>query len=167
MKLKATSSFGPHSATKATTVGILAFAVAATLLSLSGCNMAPDYRRPNMALPAQYKESLPANWQFAQPSDEAHKGNWWQQFNDPMLDQLMLGLEASNQNLAIAQARWRQASALSQQARACRARHSAKSGDVCPTLIAAQPIRSRNATGLASWATSHWAGVQQRISPAY
>ncbi|MET3119992.1 NodT family efflux transporter outer membrane factor (OMF) lipoprotein [Undibacterium sp. GrIS 1.8] len=115
MKLKATSTFCPRSAA---TVGTLTIAIAAVLVSLSGCNMAPDYRRPDMALPAQYKESLPANWQFAQPSDDAHKGNWWQQFNDPMLDQLMTGLEASNQNLAIAQARWRQASALSQQARA-------------------------------------------------
>ncbi len=144
MKIKATSTSHTHSAIK---VGALTIALTAALVSLSGCNMAPDYRRPDMALPAQYKESLPANWQFAQPSDDAHKGNWWQQFNDPLLDQLMTSLEASNQNLAIAQARWRQASALSQQARA----------SLFPT-IGVQASATRSASGSNS-ANSTTAGV--------
>lgn len=84
-------------------------------LALSGCMIGPDYERPSMWTPMTYKEL--AGWKIAQPRAHVDKGTWWSNYNDPVLDALERQVEVSNQNLAAAEAAYRQAAALVQEAR--------------------------------------------------
>jgi len=67
-------------------------------------------------VPAAYKEA--GDWQAAQPNDAAIRGNWWSVFADPLLDDLMAQVTISNQNLQVAEARYRQAKGLADAAHA-------------------------------------------------
>ena len=86
-------------------------------LLLAGCAVGPDYQRPALALPAAFKEA-PAGWKNAEPADVAARGEWWRGFGDPTLDGLVKQLHDANQNLRVAEANWRRATALGRQARA-------------------------------------------------
>lgn len=68
------------------------------LLALSGCLLGPDYMRPAVGVPATYR--------FAQ-GEAASIVNplWWQQFQDPVLDQLIATALAENRDVKIAAAR--------------------------------------------------------------
>jgi NodT family efflux transporter outer membrane factor (OMF) lipoprotein len=91
-------------------------ALAAALLAVSACAVGPDYVRPSVATPADYKESQ--GWAPAQPRDDVSRGAWWQAFGDPQLSALEEQVTAANQNVAVAEAQLRQARALVRQARA-------------------------------------------------
>jgi NodT family efflux transporter outer membrane factor (OMF) lipoprotein len=69
--------------------------------------MAPEYKE---AIPDAYKEN--ANWQMAQPADAAQRGEWWKVFSDAELNTLEPQVAANNQNLKVADARFREARAL-------------------------------------------------------
>jgi NodT family efflux transporter outer membrane factor (OMF) lipoprotein len=84
-------------------------------LLLAGCMVGPDYVRPPAAAPATYKEL--EGWKAAQPQDQASRGRWWEVFGDPQLGALLEQVDVSNQNLAFAEAQFRQAQALVQAAR--------------------------------------------------
>ena len=84
--------------------------------ALTGCAVGPDYKRPEAATPAAYKEA--GDWIVGKPSDAAPKGKWWEAFHDPVLDDLEEQVNVSNQNVAAAEARYRQAHAAVQAARA-------------------------------------------------
>ncbi len=97
--------------------GPLALAAAAgVLLLIAGCSVGPDYVRPPTASPEAYKEN--AGWKVAQPRDELPRGKWWEIYNDPQLNALEEQVDISNQNLAAAEANFRQALALIRVARA-------------------------------------------------
>ena len=85
-------------------------------LLLGACTLGPDYVRPTVDTPIAFKEL--DGWKIAQPRDQEIRGNWWQIFNDPLLNSLEEQVSISNQNLAQAEARFRQARALVQSARA-------------------------------------------------
>ena len=91
-------------------------AAAAILLLFAGCSVGPDYVRPPTASPEAYKEN--AGWKVAQPRDELPRGKWWEIYNDPKLNALEEQVDISNQNLAAAEANFRQALALIRVARA-------------------------------------------------
>jgi NodT family efflux transporter outer membrane factor (OMF) lipoprotein len=85
------------------------------LFVLAGCAVGPSYSKPDVVTPPAYKEA--GDWVVATPSDAAPKGKWWQAFNDSVLNGLMEQVEVSNQTLAAAEARYRQARAAVQGAR--------------------------------------------------
>src|SRR5207302_9168799 len=92
-------------------------ALASALLGLvSGCPVGPDYVRPSMISPDAYKEI--DGWKIARPGDAAAPGAWWEIFDDPELNALEARVSISNQNLAVAEAQYRQARALVREARA-------------------------------------------------
>ena len=93
---------------------LIASALLMTLLT--ACAVGPDYVRPSVETPASFKES--AGWKMAEPRDQEIRGKWWEIYNDPLLNSLEEQVSISNQNLAQAEARYRQASALVQEARA-------------------------------------------------
>lgn len=73
----------------------LRFPVAGLLsaLILAGCAVGPEYQRPDVAIPAAFKEATLSpqaarQWQTAQPSDAVARGQWWRIFNDSTLDAL-------------------------------------------------------------------------------
>jgi NodT family efflux transporter outer membrane factor (OMF) lipoprotein len=74
---------------------------------LGGCLVGPDYHRPAVPVPAQYKE-LPG-WTAAAPADTAPKGDWWTEFHDPLLDALEPQVAASNQTVRVSYAAYQQA----------------------------------------------------------
>lgn len=91
--------------------------VCCTLALLGGCAVGPDYQRPAMALPAAYKE-IPSGWKLAAPADHLPRGDWWLIYRDPYLNDLAAQVRVSNQNVQVAVARYRQARASAQAARA-------------------------------------------------
>ncbi len=76
---------------------------------LASCAVGPNYVRPSAPTPPAFKEA--EGWIVAQPNDAAPRGDWWTLFNDPVLNQLESQVEISNQNLAAAEAAYRQARA--------------------------------------------------------
>jgi NodT family efflux transporter outer membrane factor (OMF) lipoprotein len=67
-------------------------------------------------VPASYKEA-PEGWKVAQPADHDDRGDWWSIYNDRQLDALMDRLNAANQTVAEFAAAYRQARALTAEAR--------------------------------------------------
>lgn len=90
--------------------------LAGMLVFFAGCSVGPDYVRPPTASPDAYKEN--GGWKVAQPRDELPKGKWWEIYNDPQLNALAEQIDISNQNIAAAEANFRQALALIRVARA-------------------------------------------------
>jgi NodT family efflux transporter outer membrane factor (OMF) lipoprotein len=90
--------------------------VLTALAALSACSVGPDYLRPTAPAPIAFKEDQ--GWKVAKPSDAVIGQRWWQLFNDPLLTSLEEQVAISNQNVLGAEARFRQAKALVQQARA-------------------------------------------------
>ncbi len=85
-------------------------------LALSACALGPDYQRPQLQTPAQFKQI--EGWTQAHPGDALARGNWWQLYGDAELNALVERLNVSNQNLAASEAQYRQARALVRGARA-------------------------------------------------
>ncbi|MCS3804069.1 multidrug efflux system outer membrane protein [Chromobacterium alkanivorans] len=78
-----------------------------TALALTACAVGPDYSRPKLELPAS-----------AQAQSPAIAMDWWKQFHDPVLDQLIAEALQHNQDLAVAAARVDEAAAQAGIARA-------------------------------------------------
>ena len=55
-------------------------------LLVAGCDFAPHYKAPDVALPAAFKEG--GRWREAQPGDREPRGPWWTAFHDRTLDSL-------------------------------------------------------------------------------
>ncbi len=91
-------------------------AVLAMSLSLGACTLGPDYQRPDLPTAGQFKQA--EGWKPATPADEFLGGPWWQLYEDAELNALVERLNVSNQNLAAAEAQYRQARALVRGARA-------------------------------------------------
>ena len=91
-----------------------ALALAAT--ALAGCAVGPSYVRPSAPLSPTFKEA--AGWSPAAPADALDRGDWWSLFGDPVLDGLEARVKVSNQNIAAAEAAYRQARALVSEQRA-------------------------------------------------
>jgi NodT family efflux transporter outer membrane factor (OMF) lipoprotein len=87
-------------------------------LLLSGCMVGPKYVKPSVPLAPAYKEANRdaykenADWQVAQPADAAQRGEWWKIFGDTELNVLQPQVVANNQDLKVADARFREARAL-------------------------------------------------------
>jgi Outer membrane protein len=146
---------------------ILHTTLAASLaLLLGGCMVGPDYHRPQVATPPQYKEL--AGWTAAAPAAEAPKGDWWAGFNDPLLDQLEPMISVSNQTVRQDYANYQAALAEVQVARS----------SLFPTIgIAGSATKERSATsslgtkpsigtagsleGNVSWAPDLWGKVRR------
>ena len=75
------------------------------MLALAGCTLGPDYKRPEITAPATFQY---------EPKDAAATADtpWWQQFQDPVLEQLIDEALQHNTNVQIAAANVEQAAAL-------------------------------------------------------
>jgi multidrug efflux system outer membrane protein len=84
---------------------------------LAGCTVGPDYVAPKMAMPTVYTEhagamGASAVMLFAPTALSASRDMWWRNFGDPILDQLDVEALQSAPDLAMAEARVREARAL-------------------------------------------------------
>ena len=122
----------------------------------------PDYVRPPVEVPVAYKEM--EGWKPAAPRDALDRGRWWEIFGDPELNALAPRVDVSNQNIRLAEANFRQARALAEQARA----------GLFPTVSAgAAAFRSKSPStsavsnyevaASASWELDLWGRVRRGI----
>ena len=93
-------------------------AVLIVLWVLAACAVGPDYVRPTAPAPAPDAFKETEGWKVAEPKDQMVRGKWWEVYNDPQLNALEEQVDVTNQNIALAEAQFRQASALVQAARA-------------------------------------------------
>ncbi len=96
----------------------LTIAVCTAAIALVGCNIGPDYKRPDAPMTETFKPT--PEWKIAAPEDDVSKGEWWKIYRDPVLDRLMSEVIINNQNVALYVARVRQAQALVSGANAAR-----------------------------------------------
>jgi outer membrane protein, multidrug efflux system len=87
---------------------VIAFLIFLYAAALSGCMVGPDYKPPQMALPADWIEASPASSAGLEVVDLTR---WWTVFEDPTLVSLEERAIRSNLNLLQAEARIRQARA--------------------------------------------------------
>lgn len=64
---------------------------------VAGCTVGPDYIRPNVDVPAAYR------FEDKEVRDTANT-EWWKQFQDPVLDALIIEALSNNKNIRIAAA---------------------------------------------------------------
>jgi NodT family efflux transporter outer membrane factor (OMF) lipoprotein len=82
---------------------------------LASCMVGPKYQKPPVPVIPAYKEPPPDSfkesdeWKTSHPNAGALRGNWWEIFGDPQLNALEEQLTVSNQDLKMAEARFRQA----------------------------------------------------------
>ncbi|GAB2553732.1 efflux transporter outer membrane subunit [Rhodanobacter koreensis] len=148
---------------------ILHTTLAASLaLLLGGCMVGPDYHRPQVATPPQYKE-LPG-WTAAAPAAEAPKGDWWTGFNDPLLDQLEPMVSVSNQTVRQDYANYQAALAEVQVARSSLFPTIGITGSATKERSATSSLGTKPSIGTAgslegnvSWAPDLWGKVRRTI----
>ena len=110
-------------------------------------------------------------WKVAQPSDTAPRGNWWEVYEDATLNDLMAQVEVNNFNIALFEARVRQAKAATQGARAAlwpivdlgggASRNSSN------TSVSGRNTNSAYNIQLgASWEPDLWGGIRRNIESA-
>ena len=140
-------------------------------LALAGCMMGPDYVRPTTPTPDAYKE-LMKGWKQAEPRDAIARGKWWEIFGDPELDALAERVDISNQNIRAAEANFRVAHALADQARAALfpvvSAGASTTRSVSPSLpnqptLTRNPVNNFNLVANASWVIDLWGGIRRNI----
>ena len=147
----------------------------AVLLSLASiltaCMVGPDYVRPTIDVGLQFKET--PGWKPAQPQlADAPRSAWWLMYEDSVLTQLMQELNVANQNIAQAEARFRQAVAVTQGSRApllpsVSATGGATRGGGSATgpggVVNSTAMSTFNANALASWQIDIWGSIRRNI----
>ena len=138
-------------------------------LLLAACAVGPDYVRPALQLPAGFKED--PDWKPAQPSDGRISAPWWQIFNDQDLDTLVEQVAAANQDVRVAEANYRQATALARQAfaglfpvislNASSVRTQGASGTTASRSV--RPTTFDSVTLGTSWEVDLWGGLRRSL----
>lgn len=85
---------------------------ALALILLSGCAVGPDYQRPEATTIPDAYVGPGKDWKVANPQAHLPRGNWWEIFRDPELNQLEADAMAANQDLQVAVSRFAQARAV-------------------------------------------------------
>lgn len=146
-------------------------AFAATLALLAACTVGPEYVRPSIDTPPAYKEA--GEWKVAQPKDTIERGKWWEIFGDAQLNALVEQIDISNQNVRIAEAQFRQARALVQQARAglfpsvtanASATRSGSSSGSSSSTRSGGVVNSYSLALDASWEVDVWGRVRSSVA---
>jgi NodT family efflux transporter outer membrane factor (OMF) lipoprotein len=85
------------------------------MLLLGGCMVGPKYQKPPVPVTPAFKEppldsfKETDDWKKAHPDAAGLRGNWWEIFGDSKLNALEEQVTISNQDLKMAEARFRQA----------------------------------------------------------
>jgi multidrug efflux system outer membrane protein len=147
-----------------------AYVASLASLLLAGCAVGPNYHRPTVVVPAAF---------LYEPAQAAAAANfdWWTQFNDPVLDQLIRDGLANNKSIKIAAANVEQASAIvtstraplfpqvNYQAEAGRYKFSQHSTTALPGNIS-NPTNFYQVLGGASWEIDLWGRVRRLTESA-
>ena len=146
-----------------------------SLLSLAGCMVGPDYHKPQLLVPAGYKEA--AGWVPAQPADGLPKGPWWEAFGDKDLDQLEPLVTVNNATLAADYYAYEQSVEIVQEVRGglfptvgvtgsvTRSGSGAGGGGTgsSTTRGGAGPLTSGTLEGSVSWTPDIWGKIRRQV----
>jgi multidrug efflux system outer membrane protein len=152
--------------------------IGASTLLLNACTVVgPDYARPDVPVPAAYRDAPTTpgvEWQQASPADQTPRGEWWRIFGDETLNDLEARAAAGNQDLKGALARIEEARAIVRATNADRlpsatfdpeldrTRYSPNAGVPFPVVIANDIRVPLNAT----WEIDLWGRVQRSVESA-
>lgn len=138
----------------------------ATLLA-SSCAVGPDYHKPEVPLPTAFKEG--DGWKFSQPRDAIPHGEWWQIFCDSELNALEKQININNQNIALAEANFRQAQALVSQARSGFFPTVSISGSQSREQNSSHrsPANSYIASATSSWEPDLWGKIRRSLENSH
>jgi NodT family efflux transporter outer membrane factor (OMF) lipoprotein len=135
---------------------------------LTACMIGPDYVRPKIETPDEFKEGK--NWKQAHPRDDVVTGNWWEIFNDPLLNGLEEQVAKANQSIIQAEAQFRQAEHLVLTAQAQLFPTANASGQfdrfvaASGTSVAPAGVRNLINNGLSgTWQPDLWGSVRRQI----
>jgi outer membrane protein, multidrug efflux system len=78
------------------------------MILLAGCSVGPNYKRPEIAVPASWNEAQQSSFD----TGPAPLTDWWTEFNDPLLNTLVERAVQSNLDIRLAEARIRESRAL-------------------------------------------------------
>jgi multidrug efflux system outer membrane protein len=143
--------------------------VALVACSLAACMMGPNYHRPAVQTPPAYR------YEMAEARDTANTA-WWQQFQDPVLGQLVADALAHNLSVQIAAANVEQAAAVLTSTKSALYPQAGYSGDAAkgrgsetnatpiPPSVA-NPQTSYQILAGASWELDLWGRIR-RLSEA-
>jgi NodT family efflux transporter outer membrane factor (OMF) lipoprotein len=145
---------------------------ASLTLLLGGCMVGPDYHRPQVTAPPQYKE-LPG-WTMAVPAAPTPNADWWTGFNDPLLNQLEPMVSVSNQTVRQDYANYQEALAEVQEARSALfptigitgsgTKQRTASGNLGNSSADFHPVSTAGSLeGNVSWAPDLWGKVRRTI----
>jgi multidrug efflux system outer membrane protein len=146
-------------------------AVGVALLALSGCTLGPDYKRPAVDAPKAFQYET-------QAAVETSDTQWWQQFGDPVLDQLITEALAHNTNIQIAAANVEQSAAVLTQTRSQffpgvgYGVNAQRQRSVEPAFAAQlpnypNPTSAYQALLSASWEVDLWGRIRRQSEAAY
>jgi multidrug efflux system outer membrane protein len=145
--------------------------VGVALLALSGCTLGPDYKRPAVDAPKAFQYET-------QAAVETSDTQWWQQFGDPVLDQLITEALAHNTNIQIAAANVEQSAAVLTQTRSQffpsvgYGVNAQRQRSVEPAFAAQlpnypNPTSAYQALLSASWEVDLWGRIRRQSEAAY
>ena len=140
----------------------------------------PNYHRPEPLpaartggtardVPSQFKEAAALGNNLLKPASTTTLSarDWWKPFADPKLDALMVQVAHANQNVAQAEAKYRQATAATQQAQAARFPTLGSNASATRSSQVANGVRATSqslSVGLsASWELDLWGRVRRSI----
>lgn len=136
---------------------------------LSSCAMGPNYQRPAAPVPPAFTEAK--SWKEAEPQDAAPRGKWWEILKDTELNALEEQVNLTNQDIATAEAQYRQALEL---VRAARSGYfpvaaAAAQYDRASSSYHALPLASGTVTSVYSlpltvnWELDIWGRVRRQV----
>ena len=139
---------------------------AAAAFFLSACATPPVYEKPAIAVPAAFKES--ALWKTARPAAAEVPDQWWQVFNDAVLNDLQTQVSVGNENLKASAAQVEVARAALASSRTGNSpvigvnagiTHGVNPGGLTPAT-------SNSISAAASWELDLWGRVATAVSSA-
>jgi len=138
---------------------------------VAGCAVGPDYVKPKVDTPQEYR--------FAEKDvQDTANTEWWKQFDDPVLDQLIAEALANNKNVKIAAANVEQAAGALMQTRsqffpqvnysasATRQRASEIAGIPLTGAVIKNPSTTYEALAGASWEIDLWGRIRRLTEAA-
>jgi multidrug efflux system outer membrane protein len=146
------------------------FMVSLFCLILGGCMVGPDYRRPAV--------ESPQAWRFAEKETrELANTAWWEQFNDPALNELIAVALRENKDLRIAAARVEEFRGRYAVARSTLfpqigasvspgGERTTQRGQVPPPATAPNPVELYQANFFATWEIDLWGKLRRGTEAA-
>jgi outer membrane protein, multidrug efflux system len=133
------------------------------ILLAAGCAIGPDYKRPAMDIPSAFRFEDGG-------SREVTDNEWWKQFNDPVLEKLIIEALANNKSVKIAAANVNRASGILTTTRSAFfpqltyggiAERSRASKNTINQAVPENPYNNFQAVGSASWEIDLWGRIRR------